>query len=329
MNKRSLSIGKIRGLQGTSKNNIFSILAFDHRQSFVKLFSNNDQEKVNYDDVVTAKLQVVQSLGLLASAVLLDPVFGASQSIASDVLSGQTGLVISLEETSYSGETTGRLTEMLKGWNLEKIKRMGADAVKLLLYYHPFSSKYAKKQEQLVKRVIERCNKLDLAFFLEPVTYSIDPNNDKNSILFANDRPQIIAETAYRLGALEPDVLKLEFPIAVNHNMDKDQWYRACINLTEASPCPWTVLSAGVGFDLFAEQVEVACKAGASGFIAGQSLWKDGILMSKDQRKNWLDSTAADRFEKLAKIAEQYAIPWQNHFQKYRISELENWYQTY
>lgn len=330
MTKRSLSIGKIRGLQATSSpEGIFTILAFDHRQSFAKLISSVEQEAVQYGTIAAAKMQVVKSLAPHASAVLLDPVYGASQSIASGALPGQTGLMVSLDETGYSGDSTARVTEILPEWGLAKIKRMGADAVKLLLYYHPNAGQYTERQEQLTLDVIEECKQLDIAFFLEPVTYSIDPDNDKNSSDFAKERPTIIADTASRLGALGPDVLKLEFPVDANHSMDQDQWFKACQEVSKSSPCPWALLSASVGYELFARQVEVACQAGASGFIAGRALWKEGIPMPEDQRRFWLEDDAAARYDRLVKIAERDAVPWQGFFQPLDVNDLEDWYKSY
>ena len=77
--------------------------------------------------------------------------------------------------------------------------------------------------------------------------------------------------------------------------MDEEHWYKACVAITDLSPCPWTLLSAGINFELFCRQVEVACRAGASGFIAGRAVWKDGLNLPENQLKSWLDTTAADR----------------------------------
>jgi len=51
---------------------------------------------------------------------------------------------------------------------------MGADAVKFLVYYHPYAGELAAIQEDLITEVIQSCREADLAFFLEPISYSID-----------------------------------------------------------------------------------------------------------------------------------------------------------
>jgi tagatose 1,6-diphosphate aldolase len=330
MTKRSLTIGKIRGLQTTSSpRGGFTILAFDHRQSFVKMLNSDNPDGVPYSQVAAAKTQVIKHLAPHASAVLTDPLYGAAQGIASGSLPGTVGLLVAVEKTGYTGDSTARVTEMIPGWTVSKIKRMGADAVKLLLYYHPDAGEITNRQEEIVKQIIAECKQEDIAFYLEPVSYSIDPLNDKTSVKFAEERPVVIAEIAHRLGALEPDVLKLEFPIDANHNMDESRWSEACRVITEASPCPWAVLSAGVDFDLFSRQVEVACKAGASGYIAGRAVWKEAIPMPEEERKTWLENIAAKRLNTLQEIAEKHAVPWMDYFQLEGLESYDGWYKTY
>src|SRR4029078_4586491 len=44
--------------------------------------------------------------------------------------------------------------------------------------------------------------------------------------------------------------------------------------LDAASQVPWVLLSGGVDDATFEAQVEVACRAGASGVLAGRSVWE-------------------------------------------------------
>ena len=61
-----------------------------------------------------------------------------------------------------------------------RIKRLGASAVKLLVYYHP-RSETASAMRDLVHQVSEECQRLDMALFLEVLTYSPDPGGSKLS----------------------------------------------------------------------------------------------------------------------------------------------------
>jgi len=129
MNK--LSIGKIRGLQQIStEDGIFIICAMDHRGSLQTMIEKEQLEEVEYQEIVERKLELCSALAPHASAVLLDPDYGAAQCIAGGVLPGHTGLLVSIEATGYQSDPQGRVTTLLDGWSVEKIKRMGGSAVK-------------------------------------------------------------------------------------------------------------------------------------------------------------------------------------------------------
>lgn len=330
MNQRHLTIGKKRGLTSTSNDRgIFTVLAFDHRQSFVNMVAPQGTPDGVYDTVASAKLDVVRVLSPEASAVLLDPLYGAVQAIARDALPARTGLLVAVEKSGYSGESTARISSLLSNWGVEKIKRMGADAVKLLIYYHPDGGEIRDRQERLAKEVAQSCRNFDIAFFLEAVTYSLDEENGKDSKVFAEKRPALIARTAKRLSSLAPDVLKIEFPVDANQDQDEGHWMEACQNVSRASSCPWTVLSAGMDFDLFAKEVEVACKGGASGFIGGRAIWKEGILMPEEERMAWLRSMGIERLNTLSQIVGEHGRPWSDFYPPQDVGNFRDWYATY
>ena len=242
---------------------------------------------------------------------------------------GRTGLLVALEETGYSGSDIGRVSTLVEGWSVDKIKRMGADAVKLLVFYHPDAGETTLGQEQLISAVANACRQADMPLFLEAVTYSIKPGLDKNSAEFAEMKPALVVETARRLGNFSPEVLKLEFPIDPIFNTDEADWARACEAVSQASPCPWAVLSAGVDYRLFSRQVEIACKHGASGYIAGRAVWQEGFSLPEGDRQSWLQDVAVKRLETLNAIAERYARPWRDFYPNLEKSIPEGWYRRY
>jgi tagatose 1,6-diphosphate aldolase len=330
MGLKQLSVGKIRGFASTTNlAGSFSILAFDHRQSFIKLLNPWGSALNDYPTIAAAKSQFVRLLAPHASAVLLDPVFGAAQAIVSDALPGETGLIVSLEETGYTGTDTARETTFLSNWSIQKTKRMGADAVKLLVYYHPEAGQIAEKQETLIRQVIEECRRQDILFFLEIVTYSCDPGVQKSSPEFARNLPTLIPTIAQRLGDLSPDILKLEFPLNVRYEPDVTHWLEACQAVSAASPCPWTLLSAAADFETFTRQVDIACQAGASGFIAGRAVWQEAVSMPDEQRERWLAEVGAVRLDRLTEIASRNARPWRDFYPDLADTIAEDWYIRY
>ena len=330
---KRLSIGKVRGLQQIANSGgIFTICAMDHRGSLCKMIDKENPAKVSYDEVVKRKLELCSSLAELASAVLLDPTFGAAQCISHNVLPKSTGLLVSIETSGDYGDKEHRLTKLMENWNVEKIKRMGASAVKILLYYRPDLTKIASKQQNTVNMLASECKKYDLPLLVEPVSYPIGDEIDNPQELDA-PKGQLVITTAREISALPIDVLKTEFPADLHYKHNKSELLNLCRQLDTASQVPWVVLSAGVDFELFYQQVEIACRAGASGFLGGRAIWQDAMhIDDARQRIHYLSTVAADRLKRLAEITEKYAVPW---YKKYGLAagELtrisETWYQEY
>jgi tagatose 1,6-diphosphate aldolase len=106
-------------------------------------------EAIPAAEVTAVKLDIVRHLAPGASAVLLDPIYGAGQAIAAGTLPGHVGLLCALEELGYLGDHFGRHTTLIASWNVEKAKRLGATGIKLLPYYHPDAGPVAEAQEHL------------------------------------------------------------------------------------------------------------------------------------------------------------------------------------
>ncbi|MHB8089326.1 MAG: hypothetical protein ACYDH2_13870, partial [Anaerolineaceae bacterium] len=200
----------------------------------------------------------------------------------------------------------------------------GASAVKLLVYYHPESNN-AMKIEDLVGLVGEECVQYDIPFFLEPLSYSIDPAQPK---LSSDKRQNIVVETARRLtGIPGVDVLKAEFPLDVNQVPDENTWEAACVELTSASRVPWVLLSGAVNFPTFLRQTEVACINGASGIAVGRAVWQEGPNLSGDPLLEFLTKTAVTRFDQLTSVCEKYARAWKDYF--VFPEPNSEWYKSY
>ncbi len=331
MNK--LSIGKIRGLQQIStEDGIFIICAMDHRGSLQTMIEKEQLEEVEYQEIVERKLELCSALAPHASAVLLDPDYGAAQCIAGGVLPGHTGLLVSIEATGYQSDPQGRVTTLLDGWSVEKIKRMGGSAVKILVYYRSDLAEVATKQLKTIQMVAEECLKYDIPFLVEPKTYAVKGENT-DSPEFAAKLPDLVIETARQITSLPIDVLKTEFPADLNYETDKAKLLEICQQLDEVSQVPWVILSAGVDYEMFLKQVEIACQAGASGFLGGRAIWQEAIQVgNKEERVKFLSTTVVDRLKELAGIAAKYGFPWYRKLgveAHNLVAVPESWYKSY
>ncbi|MBL8132629.1 MAG: tagatose 1,6-diphosphate aldolase [Anaerolineae bacterium] len=301
---QTISPGRWRGLRQTSLDgDVFAILAFDQRGTYRKMLP----EGTSYERAAEVKAEIVAALSVKASAVLLDNEYGLASALT---MSRSSGLLMSLEKSGYSGDATYRRIEFLPDWNVGDIRAMGASAVKLLAYYHPGTGALAEEIEGIIAGVIRDSHAQGLPVFLEPLCYSLDAAVSKESAAFAELRPPVVIETARRLGALGPDVLKMEFPYDAAYHHNHDEWRAACEAISAASDVPWVLLSAGVDFATFADQARIACQAGASGWLAGRAIWKEAVTMSDADRARFLQTTALDRMQRLVEVSQQYGRPW-------------------
>ena len=330
---RKLSIGKVRGLQQIANpDGIFTICAMDHRGSLRSMIDEESPGEVGYEEMVEYKLELCSSLARYASAVLLDPIFGAAQCISHGVLPNSTGLLVSIEASGYSGEKEHRITKLLEGWSVDKIRRMGASAVKMLVYYRPDLKLLDSQQLNTINMVAKEGMKYDLPILVEPLTYPIG-NEISNSPEFAAVKEQLVIETARDVTALPIDVLKAEFPADLHYQKDKSKLVDLCHQLDMASRVPWVVLSAGADFELFYQEVEIACQAGASGFLGGRAIWQEAMhIDDKGERIQYLSTVGVDRLKRLTEVASKYAVPW---YKKLGSTAQEvahtspRWYQEY
>ncbi len=114
-------------------------------------------------------------------------------------------------------------------------------------------------------------------------------------------REDAIIEAALALNDLNIDLLKLEYPGSP----------QGCRRLAAILDRPWAVLSAGVPFDQFTDIIRIAAnEGGASGFIAGRSVWREVVSLVGHQRQEFLTYVALPRLERLIDVAEHSARPW-------------------
>lgn len=327
----SLSLGKIRGLQEIANpHGLFTITALDHRGSLRRALQPDDPKSVGYQRMLDYKMKLLHYLAPHSSAILIDPIYGAAAGLSQGLISGDMGFLVSLEATGYEDEDGDRLTSTAAGWGIDKIKRMGASAVKILLYYNPGSST-ASKQEDYIKEAVEQAAEHDIPLLVEPMTYSIPDGPRKGSEEFAERKPEMVIETARILCPLGIDVLKAEFPDDPDHEDDESVMAKHCRELTEAAGIPWVLLSAGVDYDTFELQTRIACENGASGFLAGRAIWQEAPGLPESEQDQFLSTTSSDRLETLTSIANSHGRPWTDIYGDLlsSVDTAEGWQERY
>ena len=294
----------LNGLSSISNSEgIFSIVAMDQRNTLKKMFTAVGVTATD-EDMFAAKIAVASALSKAASGILLDPTWGVPAVNENDVLPTTCGLLVAAENPdrgNFNGEP--RPTKMI-GQDAAWVKSIGGQAVKVLVSMHPGRPMKAGEPDltsetvELVRAIVADCKVQGIPSVIENLIYAL-PNAEP---LTDDQKENLIVESAILLNETKPDLLKLEFPMSE----------RGCKRLADSLTVPWAVLSAGVAFDQFKKVITISCDAGgASGFIAGRSIWKEAIGMNKADQEKFLNSTAIARLEELNATVVGRAVPWQ------------------
>ena len=146
------------------------------------------------------------------------------------------------------------------------------------------------------EEIIRDCRATGVPVVIENLVYA-RPGED----LRGQAREDAIVESARALDDLDIDLLKLEYPGSPE----------GCRRLAAILHRPWAVLSAGVPFDQFTDIIRIAAEeGGASGFIAGRSVWREVVGLAGPRREEFLTTVALPRLDRLIEVAEHRARPW-------------------
>jgi tagatose 1,6-diphosphate aldolase len=308
MNNQTIDPGKLRSFQRvTSPDGYFLICALDHLSDFQELL-DSDVSRVSYQRTGEAKNELIRALADQCSAFLLDARFGLVQAIASRALPGSVGLMASVEDEDYKPSTATRKTRFRENWGTKPMKMLGVDVCKLLWFFRPDSS-VADHQREVIRGLVQECASLSLPLVVEPIWYPLE-GEDPKSDAWRERRVDGIIESAREANELGTDMLKVEFPGYVDTEAGKSKALVACQRLDAIVNVPWVILSAGVGYDSFKTQVEIACTAGASGFLAGRSIWRDAASTADPALRSKAGEDAAKRLAELAKITRACGKPF-------------------
>ena len=293
-------LGRLRGLDTLSDTRgIFALAAMDHRDSLRIAFESAGFPAPPPERIAELKASVVRALAPHATGLLIDVELGAP-AIAMGA-PGPRGIVVPLEAQGYEDVAAGRVTTFLPGFSPALARTLGAAACKLLLPYRPDHEASAGRQDEVVREAVAGCHEEGLPMILEPIVYAMPEETPDD---FAAAFPSLVVASAQRLQALGPDILKVQFPR--DDRGDEAAW---CKQLDAVcGPTPWVLLGGGGAPEVFARDLRIACAAGASGFIAGRTLWA-GVIGDDDEAETWLRRVGVPLLRSLRDIA-QSGQPW-------------------
>lgn len=318
-----ISAGKLRSLRRLADaDGRFKMVAVDQRPPMLKSLPAKLGRPAEYADLGAVKATLARHLMPHGSALLIDPDYGYS--IAESAVPPNKGLLITLEDFNFEESPGGRKTAIMKDWGVGKIKRMGADGVKLLLWYRPDgAADVVAHQKALVKHVGEECRRYDIPFLLELLVFpfkgsaahTTDYTEDKDKY------PELVLQSLKDFSGEEygVDIYKLESPVVASALPDPDGagadtakvqgLFNEMAGLIDK---PWVMLSAGAGMDVFRRVLTYAYRAGANGYLAGRAIWWPAFELLPDQAamEARLSTEAVRYMQEINALTVAEARPW-------------------
>jgi sulfofructosephosphate aldolase len=270
----------------------FAMVAIDQRESLRSLFTNALGTPPEDALVVDFKLAVAERLAPFGSAMLFDQLYGMPAFEAAGRVPSCARIVAADSLVQRPGGPVDD-TDIDMHVDPPAMRAAGAVALKLLVIWRGAES--ADRCVDLADRFMSRCRAAGLLGIVEAVV----PEAHHAS---AGSQPEVaIVDAARRLAAVGPDLYKCQVPF--HGRGSEEATTDVCQQITAALPCPWVVLSQGVAIADFAHALAVACRAGASGFLAGRGIWADAV--SAGDYRAQLDDVSAPRLRHLAEIVDE------------------------
>jgi sulfofructosephosphate aldolase len=269
----------------------FAMLAIDQREALRNMFAEHQQEPVPDEQVTSFKLAAARILSPYASGILVDKQFAFDRVVEEQALAPGCGLIAAADHfiPAY-GEVVGDV-QIDAAVVPEEVRTQGAVALKLLVIYRPDGD--PGKRISMVEEFLDRCHSAGLISIIEPV--SRRPTDGRPW-----DWDEGVLAAAKELGSLGVDLYKAEVPL--HGQGDEDEIRHRCSTLTKLISSPWVVLSSGVPHDLFPRAVELACREGASGFLAGRAVWAS--VIGGDDIDRDLREISVPRLQRLGEIVD-------------------------
>ena len=306
-------------------NQVIAALANDQRGALKRLLAAAAGGGGFANDILVDFIKVISSeLTPYASSILLNAEYGVT---ASELRHADCGFIAAYEKTEYDASTPGRLPDLLPIWSAKRIKELGADAVKILLYYDVDDKPEINDiKHALVERIGSECIAEDIPYFVEILTYDAS-DMDVTSREYASLKPHKVngAMREFSKPRYNADVLKVEVPVNMNFVEDytsEESVYTAdearayFKEQSEATHLPFIYLSAGVSAKLFQETFVFSKESGSTfnGVLCGRATWKDAVAIfakeGEEAAKAWLADQGRRNVEELNDVLVTKASPW-------------------
>jgi tagatose 1,6-diphosphate aldolase len=276
-----------------------------------------------WEDVAGFKELLIRELQGESSAMLLDPHYAYPRGVT--MLDARLGLILTLEDSIFRETPGGRLSSEIDDWSVEKIKRTGADAVKVLTWYRPDGDPAAcAAQQEFTRRIGAACARYDIPFVFELLVYPLarDAEQTREYVEMRTKQAGLVIDSvrAFADPSFGVDLFKLESPVPAadvpEPGAPGSEAVQALFHeLDRAAGRPWVMLSAGAGMAEFRRVLHYAYAAGASGYLAGRAIWLEAFqhFPDWDRIRDALRGEAVPYMRGLNALTDAAARPWHSH----------------
>jgi len=289
-----LTTAERRGYQQICGNDgAMMVIACDQRGGMRSLLAKEPQAQAAISDKTLGdtKADIARFLASKASCVLVDPICAVPALVDERIIQRDTALLIGLDASGWDTSPEGyRLSKLVPGITARRVRELGATGGKIMVYLRSDRDEANARNIQILRQCIDDFAREDLLLVVEFLTYKFDDEDDGAYKALV---PSLIVGGSKICLDCGSKVLKIPYPGTPE----------ACADVTKlAGDVPWAVLSAGVDHATFLGQVEDAMRNGASGVIAGRSLWKDCISLDRSVTRERLESVAVPRLREIQAV---------------------------
>lgn len=341
MTANTLNLGKKWGMRRmATPTGHFTMVALDQRPPIASLIAAKRgiaPSEVSFEDMVSVKRTLVDTLGQHASAMLFDPNYAFPAALQK--LPAHTGLVVTLEDHRFRDTPGGRLSHSIKDWSVEKIKRAGGDGVKVLAWYRPDAEpEVIAHQKDYVRKIGEECKRWDIPLVLELLVYPF-PKSERHTTDYVESPeklPELVLESVREFAKPEyaVDLFKLESPLpgatlpardGSAEQLAAQAWFDKMGTICKDAGIPWVMLSAGVTSKQFVRVMEYAYAAGAHGFLAGRAVWWQALQNYPDLERcaAELRADGAATLSELRALTERAGHAWSADYSAFEAMHTE------
>jgi sulfofructosephosphate aldolase len=271
----------------------FLMVAMDQRESLRTMLAQHRPEPVGDEQLVDFKLAVARELGPHASGFLIDRHYGFDEVVRQRLLPPACGLILAADALEQAPGGVVEDTDLDTEVDAGAAAAAGAAALKLLLVWREDAER--ERRLDAARRFVALADTHGLLSVLE-------------GVVRAPDRDAAIVEAAAELSAVGPSLYKCEVPL--HGRGEREELERRCREIDAGVECPWVVLSQGVDPADFPVAVEAACRAGASGMLAGRAIWTSALAAADPTEL--LRERSVPRLRELAAIVDRHGRPWRD-----------------